>query len=325
MCSSKEFATMIEISPISDLPDWLKNFLLSDLGAKNDPDWSKAMNNLSNTHSDNRIYLGTYFPRTFLEIDFIMCKLSNETNINEINDFGQNHSISILSVGCGTGGDVSGLIFHLNQNYKISEFTVTLVDGNTDALALCCTILKKLEEMQKITIKIIQTVSKAITTAEDFSMIASKYCIGNAYDFIITSKFLNEIINQVKTPYSGFVTEFSPFLGDKGLMIIIDTSNSIKPQEWIPEIMNNDFNENINNQCSVATILPVSCCGDNCTFHNCYTQFQNKGSSLNYCKNSKFTFRVFSKRKLFDSIRFKNFEKNSYIINYAKNTTCPRM
>lgn len=45
----------------------LERMILEPAGARYNPDWKKARENLENSHDENLDYLGTYFPRTVLE------------------------------------------------------------------------------------------------------------------------------------------------------------------------------------------------------------------------------------------------------------------
>ena len=310
------------------LPEWLNNYLFNDLNAVNAPNFDKARSNLANSHDDNFKYLGTYFPRTYTELVNIMKQLEKQTTITETGEFKNRKIIRILSVGCGTGADVTGLIDYLSKGTAAVNFSVSLVDGNSDALALCQKILEMQRQTEGINITINQTVNEEISSDSDFQRIAGNLIHYGMFDFIITSKFLNELIGKIPNPYSNFVNSFASGLSSRGLMILLDTSNSAKgSSKWIPEIMNNEINLNCDKN-GLATVLPVPCHGNGCRFVDCYTQFINyyyllkTGAGSVIPNKSKYTFRIISKKELYSSLGYKN-HHGGYIVNSAKQTTCP--
>ncbi len=313
------------------VPEWLNNYLVNDLNAVNAPDFDKARSNLANSHADNCKYLGTYFPRTYTELVNIMKQLEKETTITETGEFKNRKTVRILSVGCGTGADVTGLIDYLSKNTAATNFSVSLVDGNSDALGLCRKILEMQGLAEEINITINQTVNEEISCESDFLRIAGKLTHYGKFDFIITSKFLNELIGKIPNPYSNFVNSFASGLNSRGLMILLDTSNPPKgSSKWIPEIMNNEINQNADKN-SLATILPVPCHGNGCRFVDCYTQFPNyyyklkTGAGCVTPDRSKYTFRIISKKELYGSLEYKNsYHRGGYIVNSAKQTSCPK-
>ena len=49
------------------LPNWLHNYIFETLGAEEKPDPREFCKNLHSDDVKNKIYLGTYFPRSFAE------------------------------------------------------------------------------------------------------------------------------------------------------------------------------------------------------------------------------------------------------------------
>ena len=58
---------MTKLIGLTGAYDFLERMILEPAGARYNPDWKKARENLENSHDENLDYLGTYFPRTVLE------------------------------------------------------------------------------------------------------------------------------------------------------------------------------------------------------------------------------------------------------------------
>jgi hypothetical protein len=147
------------------------------------------------------------------------------------------------------------------------------------------------------------------------------------FDFIVTSKFINELIDKLDNVYSNFAASFSAILDIKGLIIITDTTDkriNRGAEVWIPKIMNSDLNSNIGVNADIGTIMPPPC---NCTGCNeqCYTCFENEYS----CKgnDSRITFRILAKKIVQTGISYKK-NPNNYVVSKTKSgvtSTCRRL
>ena len=95
------------------LPQWLDNYIFNQLKANYCPshsdmtviDWDK--NNVLN-------YLGTYFPRSYAEAYCILGEYFNQ----HLSEWQNRESISVFDFGCGTGGEIIGLLTVLTLTAK---------------------------------------------------------------------------------------------------------------------------------------------------------------------------------------------------------------
>lgn len=315
-----------------DLPKWLDDFIFVNLEAEICNDYNKAKNNLNNSPRDNRIYLGTYFPRTYTEIKTIMDKLSEETDYFDRQDIRSKSNFRILSVGCGTGGDVVSMIDSIREKTGCQDFFVTLIDGNKDALEKCQKIISRQEIENGL--KIQKEVKNAkVTEPSDFQLIVGEIC-SKKFDFIVTSKFINELIGKFDKLYSRFVASFSALLDTTGLIIITDTTDQRAIGEnskdiYIPVLMNCDIKDNISADIDIGTIMPPPCnCQrwSNYPFYcvndflkiypcrDCYTSFVNKYSKRD---DSRITFRIFARKSIQEGINYK-IRPDTYVVSHPK-------
>ena len=310
------------------LPGWLDSFIFNYLGARIGNDPAKVMSNLGNSHLDNLYYLGTYFPRTYAEIRTIMKKLNEETDYFTLEEIKNQRRFRILSVGCGTGGDVVSLIDCVKEITGCKFFSVTLIDGNEDALDTCQKIIS-MQEMQKGLTTRIEVINQTIKEPSDFHRMSKQMSDSHKFDFIITSKFINELISNFHNAYSNFVSGFSTLLARNGLIIITDTTDKRRYNgtfAWIPEIMNYDINNNISVHAGIGTIMPPPCNCSGCN-RSCYTCFENEYSSRK--NDSRITFRILAKKVIKDKISYPGRPNlHNYIVSSPKSgisKTCQRL
>ncbi len=293
----------------ANLPAWLRNYISITFGACEKADWEKARLNLHNTHEDNIDYLGTYFPRTFTEVCRIISDMEHKTQYFDA--VSNKNCFLILSAGCGTGGDICGLIHSLHTLKPNTTFEVSLFDGNADALNICKTVLKELSDHENISISIKTDIVCEIHRKSDFKEIRGKF---SKQDIIITSKFLNEVLGYFPNAYYHFVKKFSKILSDEGIMIINDVICKAYCEQFVPTYMNRDLNAAIRKK-ELSSVLPLPCRANrNCTKHYCYSRFSNG-------IYSDFTFRVISREPFADKI-VPNVHPDEYQIDYIKEITC---
>lgn len=317
----------IDMNTNYDLPKWLDDFIFN-LGALIRNDYIKAKNNLNNSPLENLIYLGTYFPRTYTEIKTIMDELSEGTDYFERQDIRSKSSFRILSVGCGTGGDVVSMIDSIREKTGCRYFFVTLIDGNEDALEKCQKIISRQETENGLKIQKEVKIAK-VTEPSDFQLIAGEMC-SKKFDFIVTSKFINELIGKFDKLYSRFVTSFSALLDTTGLIIITDTTDQRAIGEnskdiYIPVLMNCDIKDNISADIDIGTIMPPPCncqrwsnypfyCVNDFFCRDCYTSFVNKYSKRD---DSRITFRIFARKSIQEGINYK-ISPDTYVVSHPK-------
>lgn len=285
-------------------PKWLKNIIENEDGYYY-PDFKKAQYNLTNTHKDNLIYLYTYFPRTVLEIQSIYHLLKDKSGFFEAIHYKK--SLKILSIGCGTGGDVIGLILLLKNAFKGVNFDIHLVDGNKDALNLCSELLEALSFNENISIDK-NIYIQEIKDINDLQMVSQCFADeDDNFDFIITSKFLNELLKIINNPYGVFVSTFKSCLAKDGIMILLDTTNLVT-NTFNPILLNLGVNKAIEEDPAIACLLPIPCrITQNCK-KICFTCFES-------VIKKKYTFKVICHKDFLNKIINNNcFTKEDFAI-----------
>jgi len=217
------------------LPQWLDDYIYKELGAKyccsntdmTVIDWDK---------SDILNYLGTYFPRSYTE-SYCIFKAYLENNLCI---FSKKKEISIFDFGCGTGGEIIGLLTILiNLFPNLKKINIAALDGNQYALRLYEKVIEQFSQQTSIDIN-----SKpAPLKIEDFyDLTILDEVLDKKFDIIISFKAICEFVTkecfEKNNPYEYIAKTFPKRLKDNGLILLVDvTSFNNVSKEWLPEMM----------------------------------------------------------------------------------------
>lgn len=251
----------------------LYDYIHETLGAKYKPDPEGVISNLGNDRNKNLRYLGTYFPRSFVESYKIFC---NMFDCFSSYHFTLGDTINILDVGSGTGGQLFGLLQALHEKFEPLKINVFSIDGNKDALDIQKSIFYYLNNGYKSKINphyyhMVYHDKKEL--AQHLSQ--SFYKI----NFILSFKFLSEMILENKGIYSGTLKIAEEILSPDGVLCLVDTTNKIPTKngysDYLPSYSNNEVYEYLGEAANTALhyMLP-SCCAKNikqCKRDKCFT------------------------------------------------------
>ncbi|MBR5777321.1 MAG: hypothetical protein IKY22_02485 [Bacteroidales bacterium] len=301
---------IVETSPISSieklkaqtrLPSWLDNFIFGTLCAEYAPDFQRFEYNLNLQHEDNLKYLGTYFPRSYAETFCIFDNLFCNNVIKKT--YEQLTEVNILSVGCGTGGDLIGLLTVINKYFaSIKRINIVAVDGNEDALNILSQIVERFEQQFH---KEINLTAKQIFFDEIIGV-----DVKSSFDFIITSKMINEIINNGKgafnNSYYDFAKVYSPMIKDTGILMILDVTTKVGVSGFCPILLNQQINRFVYEHSDYVSLIPIPCIEkENCQVQ-CFTQ---KEFSVSHSKfendKSRVAYRIIVKKSFYKKIQLK--------------------
>lgn len=302
----------------------LKNIIYDEMGGYEDSNFKKVEKNLCNSRQDNLQYLGTYFPRTLVEY-FLITEELHKNKVIE-NTLKNKEMINILSIGCGTGGDIIGLLLSLSSNGSAvnRKIQVHAIDGNNDALELLGDVINKFNE-SLFQFDELSVTKQNINLKEKFYIEKKE-----KFDFIITSKFLNEIDCESvdgRKVYKEYIEFYSNFLNDSGIMIITDVaSQSPSEGEFIPIRMSRQIGEFLIQNSDFSSILPLCCIhlSRECfnTRNQCCPIITLLLKLDNKIKKSKFTCRVICKSSFYETLALQ-VNDGEYIYNDEYNHVCP--
>lgn len=217
------------------LPQWLDNLIFEQFGAKycrsnadmTVIDWDK--NDILN-------YLGTYFPRSYAESYCIFSDFLTKWP----NRFTNKTELSVFDFGCGTGGEILGLLDAFKYMPNLQNIHIYALDGNYHALRFLERIVHAYSN--KTNYNIILDVIPL--TIDDFYDLGAtlKLLSKESFDIIMTFKAICEFVTidrfEKQNAYLHFVRSFLSKLTPDGIMTIIDVSTfNITSQEWLPRMI----------------------------------------------------------------------------------------
>lgn len=217
------------------LPEWLDNLIFDQLGAKycrsntdmTVIDWDK---------SDVLNYLGTYFPRSYAESYCIFSdffKMHSKQSVNKA-------ELSIFDFGCGTGGEIIGLLTALSESCpNVKKVKVVALDGNDNALQLYGNALLELKKHIRIEL---ESHSAYLRIDDFYDLNVLNKVLKRKFDIIISFKAICEFVTKQQFEQHNAYEHISKFLlpklTDGGIMLLVDvTTYNDTSKEWLPKML----------------------------------------------------------------------------------------
>lgn len=217
---------------IHKIPHWLDSYIFDNLGAQ----FCKSNSDMTVIDWDKGEilnYLGTYFPRSYVEARSIFTEDKLQSLVNK-------QEVSILDFGCGTGGEIIGLLTNIEKYLPgVSTIKIVAIDGNQHALRLFEKVLGEFEKRSRL--KICHKVAP-IRIDDFYDLTVLDEIITDSFDIIISFKAICEFVTkdqfEGKNPYAHIANTYLPHLSEEGIMTLADvtTYNNVS-NEWLPKMM----------------------------------------------------------------------------------------
>ena len=272
------------------LPQWLDDCLFRQLGATYHQEYDEAEYTLPSDEPRVKGYLGTYFPRSFCEVICIAANLFHNQDYYSLlkSRVMFNKEINILDIGCGTGGDIVGLLMVLDHYLpKDVKFNVYAFDGNEFALKYMDRAVSAFVAEVHPATEIVYKEQHVIQGSYDFPLMALGVA-GTEFDYILCCKMCGELKSRhvIDQPYSAVASTFSARLKDNGVMLILDLTSqpkSIWCKHYLPVEMNSELKSFLSPNAEFCTLLPkpcaaypdcseADCCDEDPNDDGCYMQ-----------------------------------------------------
>ena len=299
------------------LPHWLDKYIFESFGAEYSPEYTRYEYNLDLSKEEVKIYLGTYFPRSYSESFCIYDNLLKNENYNQI--IGSHSIIKILDIGCGTGGELVGLITALTKYLSTSIIIhIDAFDGNEYSLSALRNIIMMMKSQTHHTIDLVTHFKKyALKSKIDTNDLEDQ-----VYEFIFCNKMVCELISHDVIPteaYRKIAKSLCPLLSDDGVFLLLDvTTKDTKAGVFYPLIMNKELNDYVNEHIEFSTLLPLACskehCRDSCFMQQTFQVSHSRKSN----DESKVCYRILCHKELKDKIVIKLEEDTQHIIHSVK-------
>lgn len=263
------------------LPEWLNDWLITQ-GAFYAIDRQQIRDGRLLDRNGVLWYLGTYFPKSFVEAFTIYYDLLSNKSYGDLLE--KYNTLSILDVGCGTGGDTVGLITAIIlTNPKIKTIKIDAFDYCEESLKTLNTLIdyinKSIQSAVSIKFKSSCVHFKPETNDDGISF-ADFIKDKGKYDIIVSFKMINELIRHAKfrkeDVYHQFAICFYPHLSDIGTLLIEDVSMD---DENYSKLMSQSIRMNRDVNFHIISPVPCAIKKAECTQSECYVQ---RNLSVNY-------------------------------------------
>lgn len=311
-------------APDSSLPVWIESFLFDTLKARYEPDWRRFSDNLDLSEEEQRKYLGTYFPRSFVELNTIFGNLYRSDRFQAV--YSNLDTIAILDICSGGGGDLMGIITACLQNSKrLKNLLITVIEACESSInSLRYFIQECRKQYPYVTIECKCIRCRILSVNDILAQPINEYF---PYDFILFDKAGSELFRQgMKTVYKDICSVLAPLLNLSGVLCILDiTMKDEGTGFFYPQILNDQVNRFISEEGSFSSILPLSCrfmereCNTPCFTQQVFS-VSHRGKSKDV---SKVAYRLLGHRVFVDDItRHLSPNGNSYVVSSVNDDTC---
>lgn len=243
------------------LPHWIDKKIFNDYQAIYAPEHERYEYNLDLNEEELKVYLGTYFPRSYAEM---FCIVDNLIQNKYLKRTMEQEEISVLDCGCGTGGEILGLITAIGRHLPHVKINITAIDGNEGALAILRNLVDS-NPNKNVQVEL-STFNQTLSTIEEVEKLAFEI---KKYHFVLCDKMVCELISKEVLPtnaYAIMAKKLATFLHENGLLIMLDvTTKDERSGYFYPQLMNNAINDYVRKSRTIETLLPLSCaCYEGC-------------------------------------------------------------
>lgn len=306
--------------PSARLAPWLDSFIFKQLGATYDPRYNKFDYNDDLGEEEAKIYLGTYFPRSYAENFLIFENLFQNPRYRARIEAKQN--LVAFSVGAGTGGDIIGLLTAIDK-FIHPEIPVTVIalDVNVHSLAIQRQVVERYKSFsgRRITL---QQFEERIVGEETLRKYADFAFPDKSIDYLLFSKVGCELhgrgVFAGNNVYRVMLDVFMGKVSEVGLISLLDVTTKADGEQFMPFIMNQGVNSFVASNPEYATLVPQSCCAHEreCTVP-CFFQQE---IFVSHCKKtndlSKICYRIVGHREMCETLL--NVTGKRFVVNPAK-------
>jgi len=299
----KDDAFMFDVlKNYTQLPSWLDSYLFNSLGALHAPNYDRYTHNLDLSTDEIKVYLGTYFPRSYAES---FCIFDNIFKNKKYQEKAKKRELNILDIGCGTGGNLIGLLVAINKyGLAIDLVNIYAIDGNVEALNFLKCIVDEYSHRSSIKLNL-QILPQTIECVNDIDL----SCVEMKFDFVLSFKMICEIIasgsGKSDKSYYEITKKSLPLLSETGLFAILDvTTKQEHINTYNPILLNTQIRDAIREYDEYKTLLPLPCnkyeleCDEQCFTQRIF-KITHKLRSEN---SSKVAYRVIGRSDFVDRI-----------------------
>ncbi len=238
------------------LPNWLDRLIYDTYGAIYQPNWKKFEINLDKKFDDLKIYLGSYFPRSYSEAFCIIEDIfSNETYGHT---WSEKTEAWLLDIGTGTGGNLVGQLTAIAKYCpQLEVIHVVGYDGNQEAIEITNRIISSFCQHTQIEIDL-TLLNNRFTTLSELPIPPYE-----SFDFITSFKLGGEIISRGQGSSDNFYYDllgrYIEYLSDHGMFILLDVTTKPAHTDFYPQLLNCQVSNYTHDYPDFSTVSPTPC------------------------------------------------------------------
>ena len=288
------------------IPQWLDTIIFDQFEAIYEPRPMDVVYNPDQPYEFVKIYLGTYFPRSYAEAYGIVSQLLS--NNSYLEHFQEIEEINILDFCCGTGGEVIGTINALQSNLPhLKRINVDAFDANPNAVRFLYHLINAVNLLENISVQI--NINPQCIFIESEQEIQDIVNMSNLqYHFMMSFKAINEFIQHNTfcdaNAYELIAANFFPLMSSDGVFIMADVATKLaNSTQFYPQVLNKGLNDYLKKTSSYKSIIPTACYNHESSCQGCYMQdvFYISHRKANNDK-SKIAYRVLCKSDFADEL-----------------------
>lgn len=300
------------------LPNWCDKFIFEKLNAKYEPDYKKFDYNIEHSADELLIYLGTYFPRSYAESFCIYEDLF--TNNVILSELANKREINILDIGCGTGGNLIGLLTAYNKRFP-SGHTINIwaIDGNREALKMLNQIIERFKQDSNIKITY-NLISAKFTNIEELRIITQKIPC-QSFNFIMSFKTICEIISKgdgmCNNSYYEIIELACQMLSNDGLFLLLDVTIKTTHSDYLPILFNEQARSFTKRNNDFKILAPLSCncyadiCNNHCFYqHDFFVSHKQKSNDV-----SRVVYKIIGRTNFVENVT-KDLKVGKFVVNW---------
>lgn len=257
------------------IPQWLDKIIYDDFEAIYEPRPSEVVYNPDQPYDFVKLYLGTYFPRSYAEAYGITSKiLSIEGFTNHLIEL---EEINLLDLCCGTGGEIIGTIVALQSKLpNLKRVNIDAFDANVDAVRFLYHLMSSVNNAPEIKVEInINPQCIYIESEQEIMDIVN--LLNVQYHFMMSFKAINEFVQHetfsTTNAYELVASHLLPQLSQYGVFIMSDVATRLNNSTmFYPQMMNMGLNSFIKKTLLYKSIIPAACFIHESTCSGCYMQ-----------------------------------------------------
>ncbi len=256
------------------MPQWLDKIIYDDFNAIYEPRPAEVVYNPDQSFDFVRLYLGTYFPRSYAEAYGITLQILSIEGF--LSRFVELEEINLFDFCCGTGGEIIGTIVALQSKLpNLRRVNVDAFDANVEAIRFLYHLISSVNNVSEMKVDInINPQCIFIESEQEIKDIVN--LLNRQYHFIMSFKAINEFV-QHKTfdtnAYELIASYFLPLLSQYGVFVMSDVATQLNDSTiFYPQMMNVGLNRYIKKTSLYKSIIPTACFNHEGICAGCYMQ-----------------------------------------------------